>query len=635
MTSLDKVDIGKKAGFDAYIYKGKDLGCTYTSEKTILKVWAPTADEVRCHLLKDDDEITTDMTRGDYGVWTLVLNGDYESYSYVYHVYFGDTMNIATDPYARASTANHARSYVIDLDKAKVEQNKADLSPLDKYTDAIIYELHVRDFSTDESGGIQHKGKFLGLAEDGTKTENGGITGVDYLADLGVTHIQLLPVYDFGTVNEENQYERYNWGYDPVQYNLPEGSYAMEPNNPYSRVIELKQAIAHLHKRGMRVIMDVVYNHMFDREASAFEKIVPGYYFRLDEEGNDSNGSFCGNDLDSTKPMVKAFLMESTRIWIEEYGFDGFRFDLMGILDIDTMNDIANQTLKIDPNAMVYGEGWNMPTLLPDDQKATMMNHSMMPNIAHFSDIFREAIKGGTMDEKLAEGGYGSGNVSKSIETIHLLMGTSKEITIGDKTLEPNFKDPKYTLNYVECHDNHTLWDKLKMTLVDQSDDTIKAHHRFITSIVMLSQGIPFLHAGQEFFRSKQGDHNSYNSSDEVNMIRWQQKDANQESINYVKDLIKLRKQLPELRYMYAKELDDHIEVKHLDHHCIKYTLKSKDLHSNYKSIDIYFNPNNIEVLIGLEDSGLKFFNVEGYVDEVEVSDTLELKQLSVTCVKY
>lgn len=571
---------------DVYAYEGMDLGCTYSKVKSVLKVWAPTADRMVCHVEKQSKEESLDMTKEDRGVWSLILEGDYELASYVYLAYFEGEIHEATDPYGVSSTPNHKRTVIVDMEKTCIDNNKAHLTPLESYTDAIIYELHVRDFSVDQQSGMMNKGQFLAFTEKNTVTEALLPSGLDYIESLGITHIQLLPVYDYGSVDELNIKASYNWGYDPVQYNLPEGSYSSDVHNPYARIEELKKAIAAIHHRGLRVIMDVVYNHMFDREGSAFEKLVPHYYFRSDLEGNDSNGSFCGNDLDSTRAMMRQFLLRSTKLWIEEYGFDGFRFDLMGILDIDTMNAIYEQTKSIDASGMIYGEGWNMPTMISDDYKATMMNHEKMPGIGFFNDIFREKIKGGTLEDKFENQGYASSRVENSLEAKHLLYGTVKEVEQDGRNIEKYFNHPEQTVNYVECHDNHTVWDKLSLVLPEESEEIRQLREQFMTKLVLMSQGIPFIHAGQEFYRTKGGDHNSYKSSEEINKIDWSRKDQYSEDIEVIAAYIDFRKQEPLLRLKTEELVRECCFIDVLENHTLVYRLQNQETW-----IEMYINP--------------------------------------------
>ncbi|MFR7897452.1 type I pullulanase, partial [Turicibacter sanguinis] len=505
---------------EEFYYAGDDLGTTYTKEATIFKVWAPIANRVKVDIKVKGDYQTYDLSREENGVWTATVKGDLELASYVYLVKVNGTWNEATDPYAIASTPNHKRTVIVDPEKIKIDSNREMAPKVQSYTDAIIYEMHVRDFSVHKNSGIKNVGKFLGVVEEGTRTSRGTLTGLDYLVDLGVTHIQLLPTYDFGSVDELNQFETYNWGYDPVQYNVPEGSYATDVLNPYSRIIEMKQMIAKLHEKGFRVTMDVVYNHMFDAGSSAFENIVPNYYFRLGENGEVSNGSWCGNDVDSLRPMCRKFIIDSTKMWIRDYGFDGFRFDLMGILDIDTMNQLTEECQAIDSSVMVYGEGWNMPTLMDDELKAMMFNNEKMPKIAHFNDQFGRGIKGSPFETEMSDIGYGLGYTGEINRAMNVIAGSCT--SIGTK---PVFKEPTMTLNYVECHDNMTLFDKIMLSNKCESLETRLKRQKMITALILVSQGIAFLHAGQEFNRTKDGDHNSYTSPDSVNKLDWDRKD--------------------------------------------------------------------------------------------------------------
>ena len=356
---------------DEYYYDGDDLGPTYTKESVSFKVWTPISSEV---LLKINDKVYP-MQRLDKGVWYLSLAGDYELAKYTYLVKINGKWNESIDPYAYSSTPNGLKSVVLDLSKCDIDLEKADLKPLVNPVDAIIYELHIRDFSVASNSNLKNKGKFIAFTEKGIKTENGNSTGLDYIKDLGITHLQLLPFYDFGSVDELNQFDYYNWGYDPMQYNVPEGSYASDVNDPYSRVIDCKKMIAAIHKEGIRVVMDVVYNHMFGIDVTAFHKLMPYYYFRYGKNGEISNGSFCGNDIDSLMPMCSKYIVDSIKRWSSFYGVDGYRFDLMGILDIETMNKLYEAAKEINPSTIIYGEGWNMPSLIDDELKAAQFNN--------------------------------------------------------------------------------------------------------------------------------------------------------------------------------------------------------------------------------------------------------------------
>ncbi|MBD9143709.1 MAG: type I pullulanase, partial [Erysipelatoclostridium ramosum] len=382
-------------------YDGNDLGNSYHEDYTIFKVWAPTALAVKVAITKDHTTYSYEMKRIGNGVFCSYVAGNFDNCEYVYLVRHHDSYIKALDPYAYGSSSNGKSSYIVDLNKIKIDLNRECLKPLKNKTDAIIYEASVRDFTMYENSLSKYKGKFAGIRETGLLTKHGNSAGLDYLVELGITHIQLLPIYDFATVDENHQEVLYNWGYDPAQYNVPEGSYCTNPNDGYSRIVECKQMIADLHAKGIRVVMDVVYNHMYDVNASAFERIVPGYYFRKNPDGSLSNGSWCGNDLDSGEHMVRKYIIDMSRRWQSFYGVDGYRFDLMGIIDIETINRVYQICSAYDASFMVYGEGWNMPTNLPDEQKAMQDNHAKMPKISFFNDEYREVIKGGSSDNVL------------------------------------------------------------------------------------------------------------------------------------------------------------------------------------------------------------------------------------------
>jgi pullulanase len=556
---------------DLFFYEG-DLGNNYTKDRTCFSIWTPIATQVKLEIQKDASMTTTEMKRNKKGVWELTVVGDCEGATYVYLLKINGAWQEAIDPYAYSSTLNHRRSVVIDLEKTKLPLNRECLPPFESFTDAVIYEMHVRDFSVNLNSQIKNKGKFLGVVEGGTKTKLGNPTGFDYVKTLGVTHLQLLPVYDFGSVDEDNQMKYYNWGYDPVQYNVPEGSYAVDLNNPYSRVIELKQMIASLHEVGLRVNMDVVYNHMFDQFSSSFHHIIPGYYFRYGRNNEVSNGSFCGNDIASDRLMVRRFIIESCLRWIEFYGFDGFRFDLMGIIDQETMNQLRNELNKIDPSIMLYGEGWNMPTLLPDELKSSMQNYQALQNIGHFNDYYRNLFKGPHHD--LSEVGFALGNLDKTEEGMFSLLGTAVPLGSIEK---PYLGSPEISINYSECHDNYTLFDQLTLVMKDKSEAEIKEKHRFITSLMFIAQGIPFIHGGQEFLRSKQGVENSYLSPDHINWFDWDRKDEHFDQVEYIKGLIEIRKSFKGFRLNTPEAIKEAVTIQALEPGVIDYRISYED----------------------------------------------------------
>ncbi|WP_042459795.1 type I pullulanase [Neobacillus dielmonensis] len=536
-TDLQMGAVIRTEAFDQkFYYPGNDLGAVYHPEETCFKVWAPTASQVKLKLRPPDSVYSEiiKMKRGEFGVWSVSVKGDYELYQYSFLVQINQEWRDAVDPYVKAVTVNGESGVIVDL--AKTDRPKLPLPSLKNPVDAVIYETHIRDFTIHQDSGVQNKGLYLGAAERNTIGRDGRPTGLSYVKDMGITHLQLLPFHDFAGVDETAWQKQYNWGYNPLHFNAPEGSYSTDPTNPYSRIRELKQMIDQIHQSGLRVIMDVVYNHVFIREESPFEKIVPGYYFRHDEQGLPSNGTGVGNDIASERRMVRKFIVDSIRFWMEEYHIDGFRFDLMGILDVETLNQIRAVCDSISNDVIIIGEGWELDTPLPQDQKATIANQDKLASIAHFNDKFRDLIKGNTFE--LSAKGYALGNGQSRDGALEVLTGSIGFTGKGNRV----FNCPSQSVNYVECHDNHTLWDKLLACFPSMEDNIRQKYHRLATGLVILAQGIPFLHSGQEFFRTKYGEGNSYCSPDRVNQLDWDRKAKFISNVEYVKGLIQIRK---------------------------------------------------------------------------------------------
>lgn len=533
--------------FDKFFQTHAFLGVQYSKQATTFSVWAPTADAVQlmrlgkvqidsesesnCPRQKNEIELLA-MTYTEKGVWTICVPGDLELTAYRFLIKRLNSWQEAIDPYAVASTANHSASVVVDPQKFHHPICFKRFQDWQGPTSAIIYEASVRDMTSSDTSGCSAPATFKGFVE----------TGLDYIATLGVSHIQLLPIYDFGSVDENNPKKRYNWGYDPVQYRVPEGSFSDRVADPYDRIVSLQAMIAAIHSKGMGVIMDVVYNHMFDKDTSAFEGIVPGYYFRSGANGELSNGSFCGNDIDSTRLMMRRYILDATAHWMSLYGVDGFRFDLMGILDIETMNQVTQLAQRLNPQAMIYGEGWHMPTLLEPERMATLYQASKMPQIGFFNDFFRDTIKGATMADQVKKTGYATGHAKWADRALMAILGTVNQVS-DHQPLQ--FLTPSQTINYVECHDNHTLWDKLSKCAAGETIDQRMARQRMMTALVVLSFGVPFIHCGQEWYRTKFGDHNSYRSSDQVNAVNWDQVRQNSQAIAHFKACVGVRKTIP------------------------------------------------------------------------------------------
>ena len=520
-----------------------------------------------------------------------------------------------TDPYAKAVGVNGKRAMVLNVNETApvgwVNDNSPAFSKHNIPTDAVIYELHIRDASIHANSGIQHKGKYLGLTETGTKSNDGLATGLDHLKELGVTHIHLLPFYDYNSVDESKPDKpKYNWGYDPVNYNVPEGSYSSNAYDAATRINELKKLIQSFHQNGLRVIMDVVYNHTALTEESNFNQLVPGYYYRHKKDGSFSNATACGNETASEMPMMRKFILESVLYWAREYHVDGFRFDLMGVHDIETMNLISDELHKIRMDIILYGEGWTAgASPLPDSLRALKKNAFKLHNIAVFSDDIRDGIKGSVFD--IMDKGFASGKpgMEESIKFGIVAAGKHPQVDYSkvNYSKEPYTAAPGNVINYTECHDNNTLWDKLTLSCSGATEADRKKMQQLALTIVLTSQGIPFLHAGTEFLRSKKGIENSYNSSDSINAIDWDLKKENLAFTKYVEALIKIRKAHPAFRMTTAEQVRQNLSFdEQAPDGTVVYTINGAALQDNWKKIWISFNGSNEEKKLNLPDGKWK-----------------------------
>ncbi|ALZ61535.1 TPA: type I pullulanase [Bacillus cereus] len=581
-----------------FYYGGNDLGNTYTPQHTKFRLWAPTASEAKLVTYKKwSDKIGAEinMQQGEKGTWTSELKGNQKGLFYTYKVKIGDKWTEAVDPYVRAASVNGDKGAVVNLEETNPKKWKANKKPKFKNPeDAIIYELHVRDLSIQPESGIKQKGKYLGVTEKGTKGPEGVKTGLDHIKDLGVTHVQFLPIFDYASVNEETLNEpQYNWGYDPKNFNVPEGSYSTNPYEPTVRITELKQMVQTLHDNNLRVVMDVVYNHMYNAAESNFHKLVPGYYYRYNEDGTFANGTGVGNDTASERKMMRKFMVESVTYWAKEYNLDGFRFDLMGIHDYETMNEIRKAVNQIDPSIILHGEGWDLNTPLAAELKANQKNAEKMKGIAHFNDDIRDGLKGSVFEEK--ENGFVNGkqNMEDRIK---------KGITAGIDydTNSSTYQDPEQVLTYVEAHDNHTLWDKLELTNSGDNEEVRKQMHKLSSSILLTSQGIPFLHAGQEFMRTKYGDHNSYKSPDSINQMDWLRRATFNNEVDYMKGLIELRKKYSAFRMTSAEQIKTHVSFIDAPKNTVAYIIEG----NKHEYFTVAHNANREAVEITLPSKG-------------------------------
>ncbi|KLA31945.1 type I pullulanase [Bacillus cereus] len=586
----------------SFYYGGNDLGNIYTPQHTKFRVWAPTASEAKLVTYKKwNDKIGNEinMQQSEKGTWKAELTGNQKGLFYTYKVKIGDKWTEAVDPYTRAASVNGDKGAVVDLEETNPKKWKANKKPKFKNPeDAIIYELHVRDLSIQPESGIKHKGKYLGVTEKGTRGPKDVKTGLDHMKDLGVTHVQLLPIFDYASVNEENLNEpQYNWGYDPKNFNVPEGSYSTNPYEPTVRITELKQMIQTLHDNNLRVVMDVVYNHMYNAAESNFHKLVPGYYYRYNEDGTFANGTGVGNDTASERKMMRKFMVDSVTYWAKEYNLDGFRFDLMGIHDYETMNEIRKAVSQIDPSIILHGEGWDLNTPLAAELKANQKNAEKMKGIAHFNDNIRDGLKGSVFEEK--ENGFVNGKENME-DRIKKGITAGIDYDINSST----YQDPEQVLTYVEAHDNHTLWDKLELTNPGDSEEVRKQMHKLSSSILLTSQGTPFLHAGQEFMRTKYGDHNSYKSPDSINQMDWLRRAAFNNEVDYMKGLIELRKKYTAFRMTSAEQIKKYITFIDVPKNVVAYTIDEKGGGNKSEYFMVAHNANREDIDITLPSKG-------------------------------
>jgi pullulanase len=598
-------------------YIGKDLGLTFVKNNASFRIWAPTATQVKLRLysqaLGGEAIQTIDMKKALQGTWTAVLVGTHLGDYYTFSVeHKGEWLDEVPDPYAKAVGTNGKRAMIVDMLQTNPTGWAADKAPvLKNKTDAIVYELHVRDASIAANSGITNKGKFIGLTETGTKNNEGLSTGLDHFVDLGITHVQLLPLYDYNSVDEaELDKPQYNWGYDPQNYNTPDGSYSTNAADGAVRIKEFKQLVKTFHSRGLSVVMDVVYNHTGTTNESNFNQIVPGYYYRKTAEGKFSDASGCGNETASEKAMMRKYMIESVLYWVKEYHIDGFRFDLMGVHDIETMNIISKELHKIKPSIIIYGEGWTSGgSTLAEDKRAVKKNTMKLDKVGVFSDDIRDGIKGSVFEHK--DGGFASGKagMEESIKfgivasTQHPQLNYSKV----NYSKAPYAKEPYQTVTYVECHDNHVLWDRLLNSNPNNSEAEKIEMHKLALSIVLTSQGISFLHAGTEFLRTKKGVENSYKSPDNINEMDWSLKTKNKAVYDYVQGLVRMRRAHPAFRMATTASIQTNLRfIDNQPAGVIGYKLNGAAVNDSWKNIQVWFNGTAVAKTISMQGTGFK-----------------------------
>ncbi|MDM5276111.1 type I pullulanase [Paenibacillus silvae] len=616
-------------------YEGEDLGVTLGENLCVFKVWSPAAVQMQVLLYPPQTDGSSDehsdqvkqqvmpMQSDEQGVWVLDLAGEWQGYRYMFRPTFADgTSTTAVDPYARAVTMNGEMGVIVDMEQTHPEAWHQDQRPeLHHATDAVLYELHVRDFSIHPSSGIVNKGKYLAFTETGLRDEAGHTLGIDHLAELGITHVHLMPVFDFATVDEAgvndhmHDASNYNWGYDPLHYNVPEGSYASRADDLETRIREFKSMIAALHRKGIGVIMDVVYNHTFDTAGSSFEKLVPGYYYRQHADGTYSNGSGTGNEVATERAMVRKFIIDSVRFWAEQYHVDGFRFDLMGLMDITTMKQLASELhTRVSPSILLYGEPWGALES-PLAGEMTLKGTQRGAGFAVFNDNFRGVIKG---DSDGDGKGFATGEEGKAADLWTGVQGSIHDFAAA----------PAETINYVTVHDNLNLWDKVARTqglqevlgfLQYNEDGSLKGcssveeavrkanpylqvdPHDVLgnetvrrcllaNGIVLTSQGIPLIAAGDELLRSKCGDMNSHQSGDMVNAIHWEQKQRFKPVFDYYRGLIQLRREHPAFRLRTREAIEQYVCLLHQEEGLLAYELQGAAVDDTWQRIVVIYN---------------------------------------------
>ncbi len=610
MTAASQLSVSAQSAYDNRFaeyptYNGDDLELNVKGKSTVFNLWSPKADQVQLNLYANGHTgkayKTVEMKLNPAtGVWSVEEPEPLYGKFYTFRVkQNGKWLDETPGVWAKAVGVNGKRAAIVDLSKTNPKGWEKDHGPeVKNFSDVILYEMHHRDMSMHPSSGIANKGKFLALTEPGTRSPENLKTGIDHLKELGVTHVHILPSYDYNSVDETNlQNNTYNWGYDPQNYNAPEGSYSTNPSNPTARIREMKQMIQALHKAGIGVVMDVVYNHTAENDGSNFELTAPGYYHRHWDDGKYSDASGCGNETASDRQQMRDFIINSVKYWVKEYHVDGFRFDLMAIHDTETMNQVAAELKKINPSVFVYGEGWTAgDSPLAPERRALKENVSKMQNIAVFSDDLRDAVKGhysNAEDRGFATGKPGNEETVK-IGIVAATNHPQVDYKKGNNSKFPYAASPEMIVNYVSCHDDLTLTDKLKKSMKGASEKDMLAAAKLAQTIVFTSQGTPFMFAGEEVFRDKKGVHNSYKSPDSINAIDWSNKKKYNDQFKYYKGLVALRKAHPAFRMTNAKDIAKNLVFDKIDSaktpNLISYSLRNNANGDSWKEIKLVFN---------------------------------------------
>lgn len=638
MTLLNPTAVAAQSRFDEQFvsyptYSGNDLELLVDNSGTHFRLWSPKAQEARVNLYDNGhtgspyQTLSMKADRAN-GTWTASVPEKLYGKFYTFQIMAdGKWKDETPGVWAKAVGVNGKRAAIIDLAKTDPEGWATDKGPAVKnFSDVIVYEMHHRDMSMHPSSGIANKGKFLALTEEGTVSPLGEKTGIDHLKELGITHVHILPSYDYNSVDEMNlQNNTYNWGYDPQNYNAPEGSYSTNPSDPETRIREMKEMVKALHDAGIGVIMDVVYNHTAENDGSNFELTAPGYYHRHWDDGKYSDASGCGNETASDRQQMRDYIINSTKYWADEYHIDGFRFDLMAIHDTETMNEVAAELKKINPDIFVYGEGWTAgDSPLAVDRRALKENVSKMKDIAVFSDDLRDAVKGhysNAEDRGFATGKPGNEETVK-IGIVAATPHPQVDYKKGNNSKFPYAESPEMIVNYVSCHDDLSLTDKLHKSMAGEPEKNMLEAAKLAQTIVFTSQGTPFMFAGEEIFRDKKGVHNSYKSPDSINAIDWNNKTKYHDQFEYYKGLTALRKAHPAFRMTSADDIARHLVFDKIDSaktpNLISYSLRDHANGDSWNEIKLVFNGASEPQTVNIKKGDWKIVAKDGKISPAE-----------------
>lgn len=628
-----KVDFGVDEKYQSYpVYQGSDLELSIDGAVAKFRVWSPKSESVMLRLYANarggEALKTIDMKKDVNGTWVASLTPVPYGSFYTFQIkdngkWLAETPGI----WAKAVGTNGERAAIVDMAATNPAGWASDRGPQVKaINDAIIYEMHHRDFSVHPNSGIVNKGKFIAMLENGTVTPLGDKTGIDHLKELGITHVHILPSYDFNSVDETQLPSNgYNWGYDPVNYNAPEGSYSTNPVNPVVRIREMKEMVKALHDAGIGVVMDVVYNHTAQNDDSNFSLTAPGYFYRHKNDGGYSDASGCGNETASERPMMADFIVNSVKHWAKEYHIDGFRFDLMAIHDVETMNRVVRELKAINPNIFVYGEGWTAGSSpYPSELRALKENVAKMEGVAVFSDDIRDAVKGHYSDATDCGFATGKPGLEETVK-IGIVASTAHpqvDYAKGNNSKFAYASSPQQIINYVSCHDDLTLTDKLRKSMPTATDAERQRAARLAQTIVFTSQGTPFMFAGEEIFRDKKGVHNSYKSPDSINAIDWNLKHLNEHQFNYYKELIALRKAHPAFRMTSADEIARNIKFdKVKGDNLISYSILNNANGDVWKEIKLVFNGGDVPTEVKLPKDDWTIIAYDGEINHQGLTD--------------